>query len=224
MATIPATHDDLFEELRGSVPLQFLRALGWMESRLNPAAKTGKHWGLFQAGPENLSDYNATKGTSYGSDYLLDARVNTQVFLWELRRILRSLAAGGLPPDWGDDSFVAIVVMAWNAGWSKRGGVRRVLDYLRQKGLPLDYETIASNAAKAGAASTLSSVAKQQWQRATAALYRQLERAPSDPIAPTAAAKLQAIQPAGRLPGRLGDWGWLAILLGIVYLTDIKKR
>jgi hypothetical protein len=236
MATIPTTHDEMFEELRGAVPLQYLRALGWMESGLNPKNKTGSHWGLFQAGPENLTDYNAAKKTSYTRDHLLDPRINTQVFLWELARIMRSLASGGLAVDWGDDEYVKLLTMAWNAGWSAKGGVRRVLDFLKTKGLPFTHEVVKLQAANAGAASTLSSEKKAGWQKGVAALYRHLERAPRDPIGASALDKLLALAkqagkataPSGSAPAPslapAADWLWLALLVAVVVLTHRETK
>jgi len=230
MATVPTTFDPLFARYGApyGIPLQFLRALAWMESGLDPTNVTGGHIGLFQPGKENLDDWDkAAKSAGYpipaGSwrVRLTDPALNTRVFVRTLNSMMSSFKAGGLTPDWSWDDYPALLTMGWNAGWSQKQGVRRVLDYLRGKGLPLDYSTVAAWALDAGAKSTLSDGAKQQWQRATVALFRHLETSPALPIPATVAARLQAVKAA--LPGRVGDWGWLALLLGIIYLTDIKK-
>ena len=225
MATIPTTYDEMFEELRGAVPLQFLRALGWMESRLNPNTKTGSRWGLFQSGPENLADYNAAKKTNFTREYLLDPRINAQVFLWELARIMRTLASGGLAVDWGDDEYVKLITMAWNAGWSAKRGVRRVLDFIKPKGLPFTHDVVRLQAANAGAASTLSSEKRAAWQKGVAALYRQLERAPRDPIGASALDKLLALaKQARRSATPAPDWLWLALLVAAVVVTHRETK
>lgn len=233
MATIPTTFDALFYRYGSpyGIPLPFMRAVAWAESRMNPDDVTGSHVGLFQAGEENLRDWDAAaKKAGYAvpagswQARLKDPALNTRVFVRTLRNMMSSFAAGGLASDWTWDDYPALLAMGWNAGWSKKSGVRRVLDFLRARGLPLDFETVAAKAKEAGAAASLSRPDKQAFQRSIVALFRRLEAAPSDPIAPSAADKLRDLATAAKgTAAPFTDWGWAFLLAGLLYLSRSNR-
>jgi hypothetical protein len=192
MKALPRTYDPVFEA-RLSVPVEYARALSWMESGMNPKNKTGDHWGLFQAGPENLRDYNAAHGTSWTMDDLLNPDVNAQVWAFESERIRRALVGGGLVENWADREWVALFTAGWNSGYSEKAGVRRVLDWLNSKGLAevnrlraakklppstelLTHDNVFIFGKDAGALWTLQQQNtkggnKYRWQRDVAAVY-----------------------------------------------------
>lgn len=184
MKPLPRTYDNLFDQL--PVPIEFARALAWNESSMNPRNKTGSHWGLFQVGPENLADFNAAAGTKWTMDDMLDPAKNCAVWAWEYERIRDAITGAGVAENWQDRDFVSLVVAGWNSGYSAQGGVRKVLDYLKAKGLPLTHDNVFLYGKRAGAIWTLHQENpkggnKYRWQRDVAAYYAGERAAAGDP-------------------------------------------
>lgn len=142
---LPHTYDAEFEKFGGSIPVEFLRALGVSESDLSPRQVTGAAVGLLQITPGLLKDYNTQHGTNYDRASLFDVETNIKIAVWELEMIVSQYAKNHphtLVGEWGDPRWVALVVQGWNKGWSQGGGVQRIAAKLEAAGIPREQVTV----------------------------------------------------------------------------------
>jgi len=170
MRQLPHTYDVLFERLVPGTNTQFIRALSWMESGMNPrnvtpAGSSWGHRGLMQVGRENTDDYNTEHGTHWTKADVLEPEKNVRVFADTLGRIRRVYARTKIPET---PEFLA---MGWNSGY---GAVSRIAKYLRAHDLSVTRDNVFRYAEKSGerGAKTLFSPAKLKWQRGVVSLYR----------------------------------------------------
>lgn len=94
-----------------AIPSAYLESLAFNESTEKPETPGG---GLFQITPPVLTDYNRLNRANYTAQDLADAAKNTQVAVWHLRRIIRSMKH----EDWADNDWIRALTMAWNMGSS----------------------------------------------------------------------------------------------------------
>jgi|GEM_PF-4053123 len=163
--TIPNTFDALFEKHRGPIPLSYLRALAWNESRMDPKNRTGTARGLLQVVDSVRRDFNKGRGQSVAPDQLFEAETNVVVATDLLRTIVRVLQAEGLKADWTSPEWAKLVTASWNSGWSRKMGVPKVLRHLKSQGLPLSHDNVFKHSAAASATRHLRNPKKQRWQR-----------------------------------------------------------
>lgn len=166
--------DSIYEKEGQGIPVPFLRALAARESNTNPSEATGSAWGLLQVGHNArsgnvLADYNRRHGTALAPHDLLDPRVNVLVAAELLNRIVAEYARLGIAPNWGNGNFVGLVAAGWNAGWSRRAGTTKVIEYLKRKGIPVTLAAVYKQASAARATGHLSDPKKQKWQRSVVA-------------------------------------------------------
>lgn len=189
---IPRTFDTIFLRHGQGLPLAYLRALAWHESRLDPKHKNPKSsaTGLLQVIDVVRNDHNRLHGTAYTRRDLEDPVVNVTVAATLLRRIARSLANNHpaiptLAGDWNDYRYVELLTFAWNAGWSETAGLGRVARYLEGLGIhDITAELIHQHARAAGATRHLSNETRLRWSQKVARHYaaeRAREGAPSEP-------------------------------------------
>lgn len=177
--TLTRAFDPLFRERGRGLPVAYLRALAWAESRLRPEVDRG----LLQIVDVTRTDYAQRHQREPSSLNVRDPQVNVAIAADTLTRIKASLAknhAGQVhvAEDWTNPRFVELLSYSWNAGWSESRGVGRVLDYLDARGkLDATIDDIAASARAAGAVSWLYAYpARMLWARGVAARY-QAERA-----------------------------------------------
>ena len=174
--------DPVFERYRGSIPLEYVRALVERESDGRPHVRTGSAVGLMQIVPVVLTDYNKRHGTAYQSAHLVDPSTNVAIGCELLRLIVESYRRNhpripNLQPDWSNPRFVELLTFGWNAGFSEAGGVGRVARYLEQLGATdVTLDQVTAHARLAGAGRHLFNPAKVAWCKSVVALY-QRERA-----------------------------------------------
>jgi hypothetical protein len=170
--------DPVFERYRGSIPIEYLRALVERESATNPNARTGQTRGLMQIVPVVLDDYNKRHGTTYQPEHLFDPPINVAIGCELLRLIVDSYQRNhphvpNLQADWANLRFVELLTFGWNAGFSESGGVGRVAGYLERRGITdVTIDLVHRTAGVAGASSHLSNAAKVRWCKSVAALYQ----------------------------------------------------
>ena len=166
--------DRIFIEEGKGLPLPFLRALAYSESRNNPKQASGPAWGLLQVGiNENAGDvlksYNKRHGTDYTRRDVLDPRINVRIAGELLRTIVRMFKAEGLEPNWDNGNFIGLVTAAWNAGYSRKGGMVRVIRYLKKEKIPITLSAAYANAKRSGAGKRfirlLAQPKRQKWHR-----------------------------------------------------------
>ncbi len=159
--------DSLFRRYGGRIPVNYLRALGYSESRLDPSDTGGSYWGLMQVGKGNvLPSYNQRHGTSYTADDLLNPEINVKIASDLLNRIVVAYSKHPSPnmrPSAGPE-FWKLVTAGWNSGYSESGGVGKVATYLEQQGIPVTHDNVFRYAAAAGATRHLQNDAKRRWQ------------------------------------------------------------
>lgn len=185
-ARIPATYDDLFRIYGAALPLPFLKALAWNESRMDPSqvSRAGAR-GLLQIMPAVREDFNLAHHTTYARDDLHRPDVNVAIAAWLLRVIVRGYARHHprtLATNWDDDRFVALVVLGWNRGFSEVAGVGYVVGKMEAEGWPAERITaraVVENAERLGGARTLrNDPTAYGWARAVVASYRAQAGAP----------------------------------------------
>jgi soluble lytic murein transglycosylase-like protein len=161
--------DSLFSRYRGRLPVNYLRALSYSESRMNPSDTGGSYWGLMQVGYKSvLPSYNRRRGTSYSPRDLLNADVNVKIGTDLLNRIIVAYGKHPSPnmrPSGGRE-FWKLLTAGWNSGYSESGGVGKVAAYLEQRGIPVTHDNVFRYAAAAGATVHLQNDAKRAWQAA----------------------------------------------------------
>ena len=135
------------------LPLPYLRALAARESGL----RADDPKGLINVVPVVREDYNARHGTRYQARDLTNPAVNITIAADTLRRIIDSYARNhphvpNLHEDWDNRAFVELLTFGWNAGYSEKAGVGRVVRYLEEHGhTDITLGDVAKNAYVAGA-------------------------------------------------------------------------
>ena len=172
----------MYSRYRGSIPLEYVRALVERESNGQPSVCTGSAIGLLQIVPVVLADYNKRHGTAYSSEHLTDPATNVAIGC-ELLRIIVTSYQKNHPRIWtlqtncDSPEYVALVTLGWNAGYSEAGGVGRVARYLEGLGaVDITIDQVSAHAKPAGATIHLANAAKVSWCKSVVALY-QRERA-----------------------------------------------
>ncbi len=175
--------DPFFERYRGSIPIEYLRALAKRESGMRPGERSGPAWGLMQIVEVVRSDFNEAHGTKYTRRDLLDPAVSVAMCCWVLRFIIESYGRNhpnvpNLRADWGNPRFVELLTFGWNAGFSEKAGVGKVVGYLEGLGArDIDLDQVHDHARLAGASRHLSNDRKVRWCKSVVELY-QRERSP----------------------------------------------
>ena len=175
---LPRRFDWIFEQHRGDIPVEYLRALVMSESGMQAGAQSGPGWGLMQVVEVVRRDYNRAQGTRHQRADLLDPAINVAVGVWLLRRIISSYArhhpdSPNLRADWSNPRFVELLTFGWNAGWSETGGVGRVARYLEARGRhDMTIDLVHQHAIAAGASRHLSRADKVAWCKKVVALYQ----------------------------------------------------
>lgn len=175
--------DELFARHGRGLPVPFLRALADAESSMNPRDRLG----LINVVPKALADVNERlSATRFTAQDMRDPAKNITVAATLLRAIIDSYrrhhpGVANLAEDWNNPRFVELLVAGWNAGYSERAGVGRVVRYLaaqpafRPDGVTVD--DVWQAAVRARAADTLSNPRKLAFARSVAAAYlREAER------------------------------------------------
>jgi hypothetical protein len=179
---VARTFDRLFIQHARGIPIAFLRALAYGESRLNPRADNGHAVGLLQVEHVVRLDYNRRHGATYTREDLFDPAINIRVGVDALRTIIasyrrRHAAFQNLQEDWNNYRFIELLAQGWNAGWSDRAGVGRVAHHLAAHGsTSITAELVQEHAAAAGATRHLLEPRRLAWAKSVARHYTQ-ERA-----------------------------------------------
>lgn len=160
------------------IPEAYLRALACRESRCKADDNTAPARGLMQI-TEIVRKSIPRPGTSelYTQADLLNPEVNVYLCCKTLSNAMHALKAVGEPPNWGDPRWVGLLTAGWNAGYSVKGGVARVVKYLKQHGLPANIDNVYKYGQAAGAVKWLWSVPHRlPWWRSVVQLYQEMSR------------------------------------------------
>ena len=169
--------DPVFQRYRGTIPIEYLRALVERESNGLPNVRGGSAIGLMQIVPVVLDDYNKRHGTTYRTEHLTDPATNVAIGCELLRIIIESYRKNHprvrtLQADWNNPQFVELLTFGWNAGFSEAGGLGRIARYLEGLGaVDITIDQVAAHAKPAGASKHLSNPAKVAWCKSVVALY-----------------------------------------------------
>jgi Transglycosylase SLT domain len=152
----PRTYDDVFAGRGRGIPAPYLRALALHESDMRPRLSDGPAWGLMQVIEVVREDFNRRERKNFTRSDLLDPAVNVTIAASSLALIAKSYAANhssaNMQTNWRNPQFVALLTFGWNAGWSERGGVGRVVSFLEQRGMDVNVNSVF-DASKASGAS-----------------------------------------------------------------------
>lgn len=197
--------DALFRAHADQVPVPYLRALAKRESNMDPLDQEGLAWGLMQVHKVVVDDHNERTGEGLTLTDMLDPDRNVELATATLNRIVNLYQTRGIIPSWQDPNYIALVTAGWNSGYSQKAGTTRVLDYLRERGLPQTWENVWKYSRAAGATQYLDPQRypkRKAWQRSVVNTYMR---------------EIGATPPAGGGSGK-GTLAWLA--LGILYLLS----
>lgn len=187
--------DKIFAEEGSGIPLAFLRALAFRESRNNPLQATGPAWGLLQVGIDKragnvLASYNERNGTTLTKSDMLDPRLNTRVAAELLRKIIEMHKAEGLTPNWTNGNWIGLITAGWNTGYSRKAGTIRTIRYLKKHAIPVTLQAVYENAAKAAPETKsgrafvkrISQKRRQKWHRAVVRSTFKEQGLPNAPV------------------------------------------
>lgn len=147
---LPTKWDAIFVKEGGKrkLPLPYLRALSWHESRMNAKESKGPAWGLLQIVPVVLRGYNKRHKTKHIRKDLLNPIINTRMASDSLRRIItlyaRTHTDRNLKEDWNNPRFVENLTYAWNSGYSNIAGFGKVAAWLEKRGIPVTVRNVRS--------------------------------------------------------------------------------
>lgn len=251
---MPLTHkyDVIFGPHKGDIPLAYMRALSWGESRLNPLSvhKKSKATGLLQVTRVVLDSYNKRHDTKHKLSGLTDPTLNVKMASETLNRILRAYRKEGLKPNWDSRNWVALFTLGWNAGYSKKAGLLKVARALRLEGTPITLANVAKKAKEMeGVVPYLSMPRRLAWSNRVAKKFSTEKKsdnekalaAKEDILKQADILARRTVSPSVSIPGsrragttlslheRAGSdfpW-WLAItagITGIVIYTWLPKR
>jgi hypothetical protein len=170
--------DPVFDQYRGAIPIEYLRALAKRESGMKPGERKGPAWGLMQVIEVVRTDFNEAHGTRYTRTDLLDPAVSVAMCCWVLRFIIANYQRNhpnvpNLRADWDNPRFVELLTFGWNAGFSEKAGVGHVVSYLEKLGATdIDIDQVHDHARLAKASRHLSNDAKVRWCKSVVALYQ----------------------------------------------------
>lgn len=167
------SYDTVFRRQCPAIPVEYLRALAYRESRMVAGNTSGAAWGLLEVVQDLVDDYNKVHGTSYSSADRLNPEVNARIACDLLATIVRLLPGFS----WSDPRQVNLLTFAWNAGWSRSTGVVGVVEYLIRSGMTPSKITIDMVRATAEKLSWTSDHLKRTdkvaWCKTVTALYFQ---------------------------------------------------
>lgn len=125
-----------------------------------------------------LADYNRRHpGAPITAAQLRDPVANVVVAVDILRAIMASYFTNhpdviNLREDWSNPRFVELLTAGWNAGFSERAGVGRVVRYLLARGVTdVTVDRVFAAAPAAGATATLADPRKLAFARKVTAAY-----------------------------------------------------
>lgn len=175
--------DGVFAQQGQGLPVAYLRALAWGASDLRPGLVKGDAWGLLQVEPVVLRDFNRRHGTTFRKADLLTETINVAVAADMLRLIIASYRrfhpdVPNLQEQWDNPRFVELLTAGYDAGFSERGGIGRVVGYLKKQGLTdITLDMVFAHAAAAGAVRHLAREEKVHFaKRVTRRFYRERSR------------------------------------------------
>lgn len=168
-------HDDIFRQHGRAIPVAYLRALAHAESGM----RADDPLGLINVVPIALADYNRRHPAEVvRAPDLRRPEVSVRVASDILRTIIASYARHhpdvvALREDWDNPVFVELLTFGWNAGFSQRAGVGRVVAHLRRvaPSTPITIDSVARAARDAGAADTLRNPRKLSYCKGVVAAY-----------------------------------------------------
>jgi hypothetical protein len=169
--------DRLFAAYGGSIPVPYLRALAHAESGLNPNSRKG----LINVVGVAIDDFNRRRGTRYRPEDMRNPDINVRIAVDTLQTIIASYRKNhpdvpNLREDWTNRSFVELLTLGWNAGFSEASGVGKVVKSLKTRGqTAITADVIHKMAASAGATRWLweppIAAAKLAWSKGVARRY-----------------------------------------------------
>lgn len=133
--TIAKTFDAVFDKFRDNIPLEFLKALAFSASGLNPSKSAHESAGLFMISVPALTSYDKKFGGSHVPKDLADPILNTQIAVWILKNIVTYYASNfprSMKEDWTNKDFVALVVHGYNVGYREPNGVGAAVKQLEK--------------------------------------------------------------------------------------------
>lgn len=160
----------------GIEPL-YLQALACRESSCDSGDRNGPAWGLMQITEVVRKGHDRMDGKpgKYTREELLDPRVSVYLATRVIANAMRVLDSLGFPANWPDPSWVGLLTAGWNAGYSHRGGIGRVIRHLLDQGVSrrhIDIDLIHERARDAGATRFLWQFPKRlKWWHSVVKLY-----------------------------------------------------
>lgn len=168
--------DDIFERHRDRLPLEYVRALAYWESGMNPNDTEGGAHGILQIVPVLLRDFNRNHNTKIKRSELLDPDKNTRIACWLLNRIAVFYAplgrtAPNFREDWNNPHFVELLTAGWNAGFSRYGLIAVAKRLIAQGITNITVDDIQREARVEGSERYLALEKRLRWWKKVGAEY-----------------------------------------------------
>lgn len=89
-----------------------------------------------------LASWNSRKGTTYLPANALEPRLNVEICVDVLTRVIDALEDGGLSFSWSSPDAVGFLIAGWNAGYSRKGGASLMIKWMVKNGHDLTIENM----------------------------------------------------------------------------------
>lgn len=161
------------------IPVRYLHALACRESSCDPLDRKGPAWGLMQVTEVVRCSEARIDGKPgvHTREELLNPRISVFLCTRILGKTIRTLNSLGVTTNWNNKRWVGLVTAGWNAGYSMRGGLGRVIKYLVKRGWEIgdiDIDVVYQHAQSAGATRFLWEFPKRRkWWHSVVRLYFQ---------------------------------------------------
>jgi hypothetical protein len=177
VVTPPRNFDSTFEKYRGSIPLEYLRALAIVSGggEFKPNNSSSDAAGLFMISPGALAAYGTSVGRTYRPTDLADIQLSTQVVVWLINNVKNYFSLNypkSLGENWEKPNYVAVVTLGFKVGHSENGGVgdaAKIIESLYPEKMSVD--SIAEVAKLKGHASYIYSPKWTSFAKDVANLY-----------------------------------------------------
>lgn len=126
--TPPTNFDSIFELYRGSIPVEYLRALAIVSGggEFKPSQTDGETAGLFKVSTNMIAAYSQALGKTLTPADLIDVATNTRIAVWLLNNVMKYYSLKypkTLAVNWKNSDYVAILTLGFKVGHSENGGI-----------------------------------------------------------------------------------------------------
>lgn len=156
---IPTTYDNIFDAYRGPIPKEYLRALAFVQSGMNPSKSIGNSAGLFMISVPALEAFDKKYPGAFPPEPhkpvdLAKPDLNSAVAIWITDNITKYFATKypkTMSKNWNSPTYVALVTLGFLTGYTEPNGIGRAIKEFEEKDpTSLSLENVAAMSKKLG--------------------------------------------------------------------------